>query len=71
MGADPLQTDTVEHALCGSAKHGHLGEREGEEASCIIPALIIHPLYYAHATLYAHIFPQLLPLPISWTESPV
>lgn len=28
MDAGLLQTYTVEHALCGSAKHGHLGERE-------------------------------------------
>lgn len=27
MDAGPLQTYTVEHALCGSAKRGHLGER--------------------------------------------
>lgn len=36
MDAGPLQTYTVEHALCGSAKRDHLGEKR-----CIPPLLLL------------------------------
>lgn len=40
MDTGPLQTYTVEHALCGSAKRGHLGGGGGgvgEERGHILP----------------------------------
>lgn len=39
MDAGPLQTYTVEHALCGSAKRGHLVGGGRGDASCLTPAL--------------------------------
>lgn len=68
MDAGPLQTYTVEHALCGSAKRGHLGERG--RIPPLAPALTIYPRYCSlthHATLCMYFFSQLLFLLISPT----
>lgn len=41
MDAGPLQTYTVEHALCGSAKRGHLGKRGSTPLSLsLLPSML-------------------------------
>lgn len=57
MDAGPLQTYTVEHALCGSAKRGHLGERGSVPP--LTPSLTIYPLDCSlahHGTLCTYFF---------------
>lgn len=55
MDAGLLQTYTVEHALCGSAKRGHLGGKRKHPPTQSLP---IYPLYCSlthHATPYTSI----------------
>lgn len=45
MDAGPLQTYTVEHALCGSAKHGHLGGIEEAPPPHLHTDALFLPIY--------------------------